>query len=320
MTGYAQWMDGKYASAVREIALATRQCQCQWAWNTSPHPRMGKGAFMLGIPALKPCLEAFGFCSMALPIKKLTSGAHYHLIRTMCASSWLRQLWSPWLESANAETVLNAIKLFPIRVINSGSRQAVAFLRGLTLPVPAWISAFAYELEAARNAFTLHIKAAIRPRLEVEFRNRHFFAVEAVEGIVMQLFLLEVRKRCVAPSILWLHDGFWIDKSVDDAILMAAERHVRLLLFPHDSGGDPLFRIVDLTESRSQALCSCPVSPFPPLFPPSPCTTKRSRRPSHCLTRQHPVARFAHKRGHKRKIFTYFNRVCKRARQFWLGR
>ena len=103
-------------------------------------------------------------------------------------------------------------------------------------------------------------------------------------------------------------------------ILMAAERHVRSLLFPQASEGDPLFRIVDLTESREQALCSCPVHPFPPLFPPTRCTPKKSRYMSHCLTRQHPVAKFVHKRGHKRKKNTYFSRVCKRARQFWLGR
>ena len=209
---------------------------------------------------------------------------------------------------------MNAIKIFPIRVINSGYREAVAFLSGLNLPAPAWLTSFAYELEAARDAFTSHVGAEIRPRLEVEYRNRHFFAVEAVEGIVMQLSLLEVRKRCVAPSVLWLHDGFWIDKSVDDTILVAAERHVRLLLFPHAS----IRSFVLLTSLRQDRDFFFPVL-FPP-FPPSQGTAKRSRRPSQHLTNQHPVAKFTHKRGHKRKIFTYFTRVSKRARQFWLGR
>ncbi len=326
-----QWMEGKYAAAVREIALATRQCQVPMSVEYIATSTDGKGR-----------LYARHTCAQALPrsLRLLLygathkevdiSGAHYELIRSLCASSglptvcrlrgWLRQPWSPWLESANAEAVLNAIKIFPIRVINSGYREAVAFLSGLNLPVPAWLTSFAYELEAARDAFTSHVGAEIRPRLEVEYRNRHFFAVEAVEGIVMQLSLLEVRKRCVAPSVLWLHDGFWIDKSVDDTILVAAERHVRLLLFPHASDGDPLFRIVDLTEARSQFLLSCPVPPFPPSFPPSQGTAKRSRRPSQHLTNQHPVAKFTHKRGHKRKIFSYFTRVSKRARQFWLGR
>ena len=96
----------------------------------------------------------------------------------------------------------------------------------------------------------------------MEFPNRHFYAVEAVEGIVMQLFLLEVRKRCLVPSILWLHDGFWIDKNVDDVILMAAERHVRSFLFPQASDGDPLFRIVDLTEPRESVAILAQVERF----------------------------------------------------------
>ncbi len=89
-----------------------------------------------------------------------------------------------------------AIKLLPIRVINSSAIQALAHLAKLGLSTPAWLAAFAYELEAARNAATSHILTVIRPRFEVEFRNRHFYPVEALEGIVMQLFLLEVRKRC----------------------------------------------------------------------------------------------------------------------------
>ena len=99
-------------------------------------------------------------------------------------------------------------------------------------------------------------------------KNKNYFAAGAVESIVMQLFLLEVRERCVAPSVLWLHDGFWIDKSVGDEVLYAAEWHVRKTIFPASCKGDPLFRIVDLTEARAQVLASCPRPPFPPLFPP----------------------------------------------------
>ena len=43
---------------------------------------------------------------------------------------------------------------------------------------------------------------------------------------------LEVRKRTDTPSIIWLHDGLWIGREVDDQILYA-ESHVRRLLFPH---------------------------------------------------------------------------------------
>ena len=40
-----------------------------------------------------------------------------------------------------------------------------------------------------------------------------------------------VRKRTEKPSIIWLHDGLWIGKDVDDQILSASEKHVRQLLF-----------------------------------------------------------------------------------------
>ncbi len=144
--------------------------------------------------------------------------------------------------------------------------------------------------------------------------------MEAIEGIVMQLFLLEVRKRCPVPSILWLHDGFWIDKHVDDGVLMAAERHVKAVLFPRASEGEPLFRIVDLAEARGCALRSCSSLSFSPLFPPGGYQSNLSGSDSRCLTRQQPVAKFTHKKGYKRKISTYFHRVGKRARQFWLRR
>ena len=47
----------------------------------------------------------------------------------------------------------------------------------------------------------------------------------------MQLFLLDVRKRTEKPTIIWVHDGLWIRKDVDDQILSASEKHVRQLLF-----------------------------------------------------------------------------------------
>ena len=89
------------------------------------------------------------------------------------------------------------------------------------------------DLEAAREAFTVHVRREVRPRVEALAKNRHFFAVEAIEAIFMQLFLLEVRKRTDTPSIIWLHYGLWIGREVDNQILYAAESHVRRLLFPH---------------------------------------------------------------------------------------
>ena len=77
----------------------------------------------------------------------------------------------------------------------------------------------------------------------------------------MQLFLLEVRKRTDIPSIIWLHDGLWIGREVDDQILHAAECHVRRLLFPHSDLTSSLFSIVDLQEDWQAVVSTCP----PPL-------------------------------------------------------
>ena len=52
------------------------------------------------------------------------------------------------------------------------------------------------------------------------------------------------------PLLVWLHDGFWIDKQVADEVLLAAEKYVRSRLFPQSENHEPLFRIVDLTEAR----------------------------------------------------------------------
>ena len=120
----------------------------------------------------------------------------------------------------------------PIRAINSGAARALKHVTDKGLGIPPWIEAFAYDLEAARDIFTAYVRREVRPRVEALAKNRHFFAAEAIEVIFMQLFLLEVRKRTDTPSIIWLHDGLWIGREVDDQILYAAESHVRRLLSP----------------------------------------------------------------------------------------
>ena len=121
-----------------------------------------------------------------------------------------------------------------------------------------------------------------------------------------------------APSIIWLHDGFWIGKEVDDEALRAAEKYVRSRLFPQSDNSEPLFRIVDLTEARDSVLSSQSFSPVGPIFPAYRWEKNISRRSPKGLTRQFPVAKFVHKVGSKKEISTYFHRVGKRARLFRL--
>ena len=162
-----------------------------------------------------------------------------------------------------------------------------------SLSIPPWIEAFAFDLDAAREAFTAHVRREVRPKVEAIAKNRHFFAAEATEAIFMQLFLLEVRKRTDIPSIIWLHDGLWIGCEVDDQVLYAAERHVR--------------------NCHVNSASTCPPPPHPPLFAKNIQGTRRGWR-RRKVTRQFPVAKFSHRQASKRKLPGYIDRIHKRAR------
>ena len=100
----------------------------------------------------------------------------------------LRLAWGLGPTTGGDDHLHRAVKLFPMRVINGGAGQALASVTMMKLPTPPWLSALAHELEAARDAATSNMLAVVRPWLEVEHRNRHFYATEAMEGIAMQLF------------------------------------------------------------------------------------------------------------------------------------
>ena len=125
------------------------------------------------------------------------------------------------------------------------------------LSIPPWIEAFAFDLDTAREALTAHVRREVRLKVEALAENRHFFAAEAIEAIFMQLFLLEVRKRTDIPSIIWLHDGLWIGSEVDDQVLLAAERHVRHLLFSHSDLTSSLFLITSLHDAWQAVASTC---------------------------------------------------------------
>ena len=325
---FASWENGKWAAQVKAIALATKKGSTMMSVEYVAPANDGRGrlyARQIGAQSLPRQLRLliYGDTHKEVDI----SGAHYELTRALCKSQslpsicvlrgWLKFLWASRLSSDNSGDVGRAIKLFPIRVINSGAASALSHLHLLGLDTPMWVSAFAFDLEAARKVTTAHLLQTLRPGLDVAFRNRSFFAIEAIEGIVMQLFLLEVRKRCYAPSIIWLHDGFWIDKHVDNEVLFAAEKHVKTLLFPMYDVHSPLFHVTDLTEVRNQALANCPPLPCAP-FISCPDDIAIADLGTRKYTREFPVAKFSHKRGYKRRIPGYFARIGKRARHSWL--
>ena len=300
---FASWDEGKCAAKVKAIALATKKGSQMMSVEYVTPASDGRGrlyARQIGAQSLPRQLRLLIYGETDI------SGAHYELTRSLCKSQSLppisalrerlRHLWASRLSSDTGGEVGRAIKLFPIRVINS---------------------AFAFDLDAARKVTTEHLLQSLRLGLDVAFRNRSFFAMEAIESIVMQLFLLEVRKRCFAPSIIWLHDGFWIDKHVDNEVLFAAEKHVKTLLFPTYDVHSPLFHVTDLTEVRNQALASCLPLPCVPLIS-CPDDIAIAELGTQKYTREFPAAKFFHKRGYKRRMSGYFARIEKRARHSWL--
>ena len=320
-----RWNNGSHCAEIRSLVLATRNL-------TTP----------LTVEYLTPANDASGrlyatqLCAQKLPreLRLLIygsthkeidlTGAHYELIRattgsvtlppTIVLRNRLKTTWDNALVSC--PELLQEIKMLPIRIINSGAARALEHLTSQGLSVPTWIEAFAFDLNAARDVFTAHVRREVRPQVEALAKNRHFFAAEAIEAIFMQLFLLDVRKRTEKPSIIWLHDGLWIGKDVDDQILSASEKHVRQLLFPSSEMSYSLFSINSLQEARSAVVSTCPRPPHPPLL--SKCThsTRRGWRRRKFI-RHFPVAKFSHRQASKRKLPGYIDRISKRAR---LGR
>ena len=317
MAGLLRWNNGSHASAIRTLALATNNV-------TTP----------LTVEYITPANDANGrmyatqICAQKLPreLRLLIygsthkevdlTGAHYEMIRAITGSVTLPpthvlrgRLRETWESNGVADPVplREEVKMLPIRVINSGAAQALKHVTDCGLGIPPWI-------EAAREVFTVHVRREVRPRVEALAKNRHFFAAEAIEAIFMQLFLLEVRKRTDTPSIIWLHDGLWIGREVDDQTLYAAESHVRRLLFPHFASASSLFSIVDLHDAWQNAASNCPAPPHPPLFDKCSQGTKRGWR-RRKVTRQFPVAKFSHRQASKRKLPRYIDRISKRARR-----
>ena len=199
-----RWNNGSHVAAIRSLALATRNA-------TTP----------LTVEYVTPANDASGrlyatqICAQKLPrdLRLLIygsthkevdlTGAHYELIRATTGSVTLPpirllrdRLKETWIGEHVADPeLLNEVKMLPIRIINSGATRALMHLTDKSLSIPSWIEAFAFDLDAAREVFAVHVRREVRPKVDALAKNRRFFAVEAIEAIFMQLFLLEVRKR-----------------------------------------------------------------------------------------------------------------------------
>ena len=119
------------------------------------------------------------------------TGAHYEIVRRSIEKCSLppilklRELLHSEWSRAGCVDFDEAIKLWPLCVINGGMQAAEDQLRRQQLVTTPAINAIAYELTAACAAFTTSVLPCLRSRLPTCFRNRAFFATEYVECMTM---------------------------------------------------------------------------------------------------------------------------------------
>ena len=187
------------------------------------------------------------------------SGAHYEILRRMVKSSTLppihtlrEQLGRLWHESENEETE-EEIKRFPIRVINAGVPATLQRALSKGLVISPEIEAISYELAAARDAVTAEVLTQFRPDLLCTGANKHFFALEYVESRFMPAFLRELKKRDRCASIIWLHDGLWVQRELCNCLIFTAEQIAAQEVFPTCQEWPSLLRI-ECLQSKYAAL------------------------------------------------------------------
>ena len=146
-------------------------------------------------------------------------GAHYELIRRYVNSSSLPHiellrttLADIWGENACVGSE-NIIKMFPVRVINAGAPATLRFLQNHHFTVAGFVSTIAFDLDAAKVVCTDDV-LRLRSDLQTTFTNRHFYACEYLEMQLMSRFVKAIQMRYRCASIIWLHDGVWLDAVV----------------------------------------------------------------------------------------------------------
>ena len=124
----------------------------------------------------------------------------------------------------------------------------------------------------------------------------------------MMAFLRELRKRDRCASIIWLHDGLWVQKELSDGLILSAEQIAAREVFPVCSEWPSLFRIRCLHD-QYVALCrAVPGHSGGYLFPPPPYTVKPG------FSSRHPKPRFGKKRLGPGLATTFHARMSKRGR------
>ena len=244
------------------------------------------------------------------------AGAHYELIRRYVISSSLPHidllrttLADIWEENACVGGE-NIIKMFPVRIINAGAPATLRFLQQHHFAVAGFVSAVALDLDAAKVVCT---DAVLRHRAELQttYTNRYYYACEYLEMQVMSRFVKAIQMRYRCASIIWLHDGVWLDVAVCSADIATAEQEAVKGVLPNSTHTERLFRTRSLATEHSKAVELFSNTPtvsyiFPEYPVPLPLRTSRKK----------PAAVFHDRRHHEAHDEVYHARMRKRTRRF----
>ena len=241
------------------------------------------------------------------------TGAHYEIVRrsiekcSLPPIQKLRELLRSEWSRTGCVDFDEAIKLWPLWVINGGMQTADDQLRRQQLVTTPAINAIAYELTAACAAFTTSVLPCLRSRLPTCFRNRAFFATEYVECMAMQIFLVQLQQRVTLRSVIWLHDGVWIPSEVEERDIRFAES-VMLQAFSVRSEGETLLHVCQLDPYAEQAIQLLNAAPRRD----TAAVVRKGAVPKH--TRNHPHANVQTERVSHANNAEYLERQTKRQR------
>ena len=201
------------------------------------------------------------------------------------------------------------VKRFPMRIINAGVGDTLQRASAIGLAIPPDIEAIAYELEAVRDVVTTRTILQHRSNQVSTGANKNFFALEYLESQFMVAFLREITKRTRCISIIWLHDGLWVPKDLNDCLLFSCEQLAARQAFPTLSAWSSIFRIQAIPEPNESLDNHVHLGQDGYLFPPPPYLVHPS------FTSYHPKPRLARKRIGGGLANTFYSRMCKRGRR-----
>ena len=82
----------------------------------------------------------------------------------------------------------------------------------------------------------------LRTDLQVSYTNRFFNACEYLEMQILSRFVWAIQRRYRCASIIWLHDGVWMDLAVSAADIATAEQEALAATLPQSAHTERLFR------------------------------------------------------------------------------